>query len=327
MSGSSLVTGATGFTGGHLCRSLVEDGESVVAFVRTTSDTSGLEELGVECRTVDITDPADVRSAFEPFDRVYHLAAAFRTEHPDHDVFRRVNVEATRHLLDAAEAAGVGRFVHCSTVGVQGEIEDPPATEAYRARPGDHYQATKLEGERLARSRFSEGLEGTVVRPVGIYGPGDTRFLKLFRAVDRRRFVMIGSGDTLYHLTYVEDLVRGFRLAARRPEAVGEIFTIGGPRYTTLRELVDTVADVLGRPRPRLRVPYRPVYWASVVCERLCRFLGVEPPLFPRRVEFFALDRAFDIGKARELLGYEPRVDLETGLRRTAEWYREQGLL
>lgn len=327
MSEATLVTGATGFTGRHLCRSLVDDGEDVVAFVRPTSDTDPLEELGVACRTVDITDPRDVRSAFRPFRRVYHLAAAFRSEHPDRDVFRRVNVDATRHLLDAARETGVGRFVHCSTVGVQGEIEDPPATEDYRTDPGDHYQRTKLEGERLARRRFADGLPGTVVRPVGIYGPGDTRFLKLFRAVDRGRFVMIGSGDTLYHLTYVDDLVRGIRLAARRPEALGQVFTIGGPRYTTLRELVDTVADVLGRPRPRLRVPYRPVYWASVVCERVCRALGVEPPLFPRRVEFFALDRAFDISRAREVLGYEPRVDLETGLRRTARWYREQGLL
>lgn len=327
MGRASLVTGATGFTGRHLCRRLVEEGEEPVAFVRPTSDTSFLDDPGVECRTVDITDPGEVRAGFEPFDRVYHLAAAFRSEHPDRDVFRRVNVDATRHLLDAAEEAGVGRFVHCSTVGVQGEIEDPPATEAYRTKPGDHYQATKLEGERLARRRFEGGLPGTVVRPVGIYGPGDTRFLKLFRAVDRGHFVMIGSGETLYHLTYVEDLVRGIRLAARRPEATGEVFTLGGPRYTTLRELVDTVADVLGRPRPRLRVPYRPVYWASVVCERVCRFLGVEPPLFPRRVEFFGLDRAFDISKAREMLGYEPRVDLEEGLRRTAEWYREEGLL
>lgn len=327
MARASLVTGATGFTGGHLCRRLADDGADVVAFVRPTSDTELLRELGVECRTVDITDAGEVRGAFQPFDRVYHLAAAFRTEHPDEGVFRRVNVDATRHLLDAAASAGVGRFVHCSTVGVQGEIEDPPATEAYRTKPGDLYQETKLEGERLARRRFDAGLPGTVVRPVGIYGPGDTRFLKLFRAVDRGHFVMIGSGDTLYHLTYVEDLVRGIRLAAERPAALGEVFTLGGPRYTTLDELVATIADVLDRPRPRLRVPYRPVYWASVVCQRVCRALGVEAPLFPRRVEFFALDRAFDIDKARELLGYRPRVDLETGLRRTAEWYREQGLL
>ncbi|MFW6193095.1 MAG: NAD-dependent epimerase/dehydratase family protein [Gemmatimonadota bacterium] len=327
MSSAILVTGATGFTGGRLCRRLVDDGEVVVAFVRPTSDTTSLEELGVECRTVDITDPDEVRSGFEPFDRVYHLAAAFRTEHPDRDVFRRVNVDATRHLLDAAEAAGVGRFVHCSTVGVQGEIEDPPATEEYRTKPGDHYQVTKLEGERLARRRFGPGLPGTVVRPVGIYGPGDTRFLKLFRAVDRGHFVMIGSGNTLYHLTYVDDLVRGIRLAGRHPEAPGEVFTLGGPRYTTIEELVDTVADVLDRPRPRLKVPYRPVYWASIACERVCALLGVEPPLYPRRVEFFALDRAFDITKARETLGYEPRMDLEEGLRRTADWYRDEGLL
>lgn len=327
MDGVSLVTGATGFTGRHLCRLLVEDGEEVVAFVRPTSDTSPLREMGVDCRVVDITDRDDVEAHFDAFRRVYHLAAAFRTEHPDQEVFLRVNVHATRNLLDASEVAGVERFVHCSTVGVQGEIEDPPATEDYRVKPGDHYQRTKLAGEQLARRRFESGLPGTVVRPVGIYGPGDRRFLKLFRAVERGHFVMIGTGETLYHLTYVEDLVRGIRLAAHVPAAVGEVFTLGGPRYTTLNELVDTVADVLDRPRPRFRIPYRPVYWASVVCQRLCGLVGVEPPLFPRRVEFFALDRAFDITKAREVLGYEPRVDLEEGLGRTAHWYRESGLL
>lgn len=323
----TLVTGASGFTGGALCRRLRADGHEVVAFVRGSSRTEALEALGVECRVVDLRDAADVRAHFEAFDRVYHIAAAYRTEHADKQEFRAINVDGTRHLLEAAAAAGVGRFVHCSTVGVQGEIEDPPADEDYRFQPGDHYQQSKLEGELLARDAFARGLPGAVVRPVGIYGPGDTRFLKLFRPISRGRFVMIGSGKTLYHMTYIDDLVEGIVLAGTREAALGQVFTIGGPRYTTLRELVDLIAEVLGAPRPRLRVPLWPVLAAAHVCEKLCEPLGISPPLYPRRVEFFALDRAFSIERARKLLGYEPRFDLREGIARTAAWYREQGLI
>lgn len=325
--GKILVTGATGFTGNAVCRRLLADGENVVALVRNPSRASALTAAGAECRAADLTDANAVRRAFDGVDRVYHIAAAYRSEHADLTMFHAVNVEGTRHLLDAAAETGVIRFVHCSTGGVQGEIEDPPASEDYRVKPGDHYQQSKLEGEQLALDYFRQGLPGAVVRPIGIYGPGDGRFLKLFRAIERSRFVMIGSGQTLYHMTYIDDLIDGFILAGTHDAALGEVFTIAGPRYTTIRELVDTVADVLGRPRPKLRIPFAPVYMASVVCDKVCRSLRVNPPLYPRRVEFFQLDRAFSTDKAQSLLGYRPRVDLAEGLRRTAESYRTDGLI
>lgn len=325
--GKTLVTGASGFTGGALCRRLVQDGEQVVAFVRASSRIESLKALGVECRVVDIMNPVSVLDNLEGIDLVYHLAAAYRTEHSDRDEFRSVNVEATRNLLEAARRRDVKRFVHCSTVGVQGRIDDPPAKEEYRFNPGDHYQESKLEGELLAREYFSKGLPGAVVRPVGIYGPGDTRFLKLFRPVNKGYFVMIGSGKVLYHMTYIDDLIEGFVLAGRKPEAVGEVFTIAGERYTTIRELVNLMADVLGKPHPKFQIPFFPVYLAAVVCDKAFRPLGLNPPLYPRRVEFFYLDRAFSIEKAKRLLGYRPRVDLQEGLSRTAAWYKEQGLI
>ncbi len=325
--GKLLVTGATGFTGQNLCRRLASDGKQVVAFVRGSSKIGPLQDMGVECRVVDIKDRKQIFDNFTDIDLVYHVAAAYRTEHADLDEFRLVNVEATRHLLDAAKEARVQRFVHCSTVGVQGGIDHPPADEKYRMLPGDHYQQTKVDGELLARKYFSEGLPGSVVRPVGIYGPGDTRFLKLFRPINRGYFVMIGSGKTLYHMTFIDDLVDGFILCGTHPKALGEVFTIGGETYTTVRELVNRVADVLGKPHPWLRVPFWPVFAASVVCDKICRAMGVSPPIYPRRVEFFHLHRAFSIDKAKRLLGYRPKMDLTTGLGKTAHWYREQGLL
>jgi len=138
---------------------------------------------------------------------------------------------------------------------------------------------------------------------------------------------MIGDGNVLYHMTYIDDLVDGFILAGERPEALGEVFTIGGPEYTSIRDLVDAIANVLGRRPPRLRVPFQPVYWASVVCDYLCRSLKISPPLYPRRVEFFELDRAFSTDKAQQLLGYCPKVRLSDGLARTAAWYKDEGLI
>ena len=128
-------------------------------------------------------------------------------------------------------------------------------------------------------------------------------------------------------MTYIDDLVQGFVLAGRRPEALGEVFTIAGEKYTTVRELVNLIADVLGKPHPKWCVPFYPVYVAAVLCDKICRFIGIAPPLYPRRVEFFYKDRAFSIDKAKRLLGYEPRVSLREGLARTAAWYREQGLI
>jgi len=322
-----LVTGATGFTGKALCERLIKDGEKVTAFVRPSSDTDRLIEIGVNCVEADITSREDVDRHFKDFDLVYHIAAAYRTEHSTEDMFTLVNVEATRNLLEAAKRSGVRRFVHCSTVGVQGEIDDPPADEEYRFKPGDHYQESKKEGELLALNYFREGLPGSVFRPVGIYGPGDTRFLKLFKPVSRGMFVMIGSGKVLYHMTYIDDLVDGILLCGSRPEALGEVFTLGGERYTTLQELVDEIAGVLGKTKTGIRIPFAPVYWASVVCDKVCKKIGVSPPIYPRRVEFFSKDRAFSIEKAKRLLGYSPKVSLRDGLARTANWYKKEGLI
>jgi nucleoside-diphosphate-sugar epimerase len=320
-----LVTGATGFTGGALARRLVADGHSVTAFVRPSSDVSALAEIGVEIVSLDITNYDEVARQMRPFDRVFHIAASYRQEHADLEEFRRVNVHATQHLLRAALEQGVGRFVHCSTVGIHGPIDDPPANETYRPKPNDHYQSTKLEGEQAAHEYFAKGLPGTVVRPTAIYGPGDRRFVKLFRPIKKGVFVMIGSGETLYHMVYIDDLVQGFLLAGEREEALGEVFIIGGERHCSINEIVTEIARALGVKRPRWSVPMAPVYYAAAICEDICRPLGISAPLYRRRVEFFEMNRAFTIEKARRLLGYEPKYDLRSGIAATAAGYEAAG--
>jgi nucleoside-diphosphate-sugar epimerase len=150
------------------------------------------------------------------------------------------------------------------------------------------------------------------------------RLLKLFRAIDKGVFWMIGDGEIYFHMVYVEDLANGIILAGERPQAIGEVFIIGGDEYIKLNDLVQLIGDILGRSVVKRHLPVMPVMVAAVICQRLCRPLGIEPPLYPRRLGFFTKSRAFDISKAKQVLGYQPRFDLRTGLTLTAEWYRQQ---
>jgi nucleoside-diphosphate-sugar epimerase len=325
----ALVTGASGFTGSHLARHLLASGYTVRALVRRSSSLAALEGLDVELAYADLAAAEPLDHVVRGTDTLFHVAALYRAENVSRQAFWDVNVEATRRLLEASERAGVRRFVHCSTVGVQGDIKHPPATEDAPYSPGDRYQESKRDGELLALDWFrTRRVAGSVVRPTGIYGPGDLRFLKLFRMIDNGTFRMLGSGEILYHLTYVEDLAEGLRLAGEQEAALGEVFTIGGEGYVTLNQLVAKIAAALGRPvSGHAHLPVWPVWLAGFACELLCRPFGIAPPLYRRRVDFFTKSRAFDIGKAKRLLGYQPRVSLEEGLRRTAAWYRERGLL
>ena len=325
-----LVTGVTGFTGGHLASYLTDRDHTVRGLVRPASRDRGasLEAAGVELVNGDLTDPESLGSACRGVEVVYHVAATYRTAGQDHAAYRAINVHGTKNLLEAARAAEVRRFVHCSTGGVHGHIKHPPATEDAPLSPGDIYQVTKLEAERLARSFGErEPLEVIIVRPIGIYGPGDTRFLKLFQGIASGRFPMLGSGQVFYHLTFIDDLVEGFRLCGETLGAAGRTFLLAGPTYTTLEELVNSIAAELDVASPRWRLPVWPFWVAGALGEAVCIPLGVEPPLYRRRVDFFTKSRAFDTTRARRELGFVPMVNLPTGIHRTAEWYREQGWL
>lgn len=321
-----LVTGATGFTGGHLARFLAARGDTVRVLVRDPARGGDLELGGVKMVAGDLARRESFPAALDGVDVVYNIAALYRQAGLPEATYRVVNAEAVGWLVEAAAAAGVRRVVHCSTVGVHGDIEAPPANEDAPLRPGDTYQVTKLEGERLAReAAAASGVELVVVRPSGIYGPGDRRLLKLFRGVARRRFVILGDGKIFYHLTHIDDLVEGFRLAGTVPQAAGQTYILAGAEVTTLNELVAIIAGEAGVRPLDVHLPVWPFWAAGAVCEAVCAPFGLEPPIYRRRVDFFTKSRAFDISRARAELGFAPEVDLRTGARRTIAWYREQG--
>ena len=322
-----LVTGATGFTGGHLARVLKGRGHDVWAMVRHLEDAARLPDSSLPMVIGDLADPGSLtRAVGNGFDVIYNIAALYRQAGLPESIYRQVNATAVGQLIEAAARAGVRRVVHCSTVGVHGDILHPPANEEAPLSPGDVYQVSKVEGERIARDAAARtGVEVVIARPSGIYGPGDRRLLKLFRGVARRRFVILGDGKIFYHLTYIDDLVEGFRLCGEVPAAAGRTYILAGGEVPTLNELAAMIAAVAGVPPPSLHLPVWPVWLAGAACEAVCAPFGLEPPLYRRRVDFFTKSRAFDISRARQELGYLPAVGLGEGIHRTLAWYREHG--
>jgi nucleoside-diphosphate-sugar epimerase len=324
-----LVTGATGFTGGHLARALARRGYAVIAMARDPARAADLSRDGIAVVRGDLASPDSLAAAVAGgFDVVYNIAALYRQAGLPDSVYHQVNAVAVGQLIEAAARAGVRRVVHCSTVGVHGDIEHPPAGEDAPLRPGDVYQASKVDGERIAREAAARtGLEVVIARPSGIYGPGDRRLLKLFRGVARRRFVVLGGGRIFYHLTFIDDLVEGFRLCGDVPRAAGRTYILAGAEVPTLNDLTALIAEEAGVAPPRLHLPVWPFWLAGAACEALCAPFGIEPPIYRRRVDFFTKSRAFDITRARTELDFRPLVALRDGVHRTLAWYRAEGWL
>lgn len=321
-----LVTGASGFTGSNLANALVRQGDEVYGFVRPTSQVDSLSPE-VSLIRGDLTSQASVHQAVKDMDIVYHVAATFRDSGIAKQGYYDVNVAGTRHVVEACRAHNVSRMVHCSTMGVHGHVENPPGTEQSPFNPGDEYQRTKLEAEKLVAQAIKEGLPATIFRPTGIYGPGDERFLKLFRSIKSRTFIMFGSGEVFYHLIYIDDLVQGIISCGENPEALGKTYIIGGEKATTLNELTDSVAKVLGVQKPRWRVSFWVLWQAAALCEDICKPSGIKPPLYRRRADFFRKSRSFDASKIQRELGFRPTINLEEGLRQTAMWYQSNNLI
>ncbi len=319
-----LVTGATGFTGQHLARHLRARGDDVRALVRDRSRAADLAASEIELAAGDLRNRGDIAAAVAGVEVVYHIAAIYRQAGLPEQEYRAINTDAVATIVREAARAGARRVVHCSTVGVHGDVEHPPANEDAPLRPGDVYQRTKLDGEHAARAAATEtGVEVVIVRPTGIYGPGDRRLLKLFRGVARRRFVILGDGRIYYHLTYIDDLVEGFRLCGGVAAAAGRTYILAGPEVTTLNELAAIIAQQARVPPPRLHLPVWPFWLAGAACEALCAPLGIEPPIYRRRVDFFTKSRAFDLSRARVELGYAPVVGVAEGVGRTLAWYKK----
>ncbi|HSH73294.1 MAG TPA: NAD-dependent epimerase/dehydratase family protein [Methylophilaceae bacterium] len=318
------VTGISGFTGSALVKQLLKEGYQVNALARRSIEIPVEKNLNIF--EGDLGCSNTLFEMVNGADTVFHIAAMYRSE-GSYDDFYKVNVEGTMALLHASQSAGVRRFVYCSTIGVHGNVAHTPADENTPFNPRDFYQETKLIAEKACKEESGKGIEIVIIRPCAIYGPGDTRMLKMFKMLNKGIFFFVGNGQPNFHPVYIDDLVKGFILAMTVKSAAGETFIIGGPRYMSLREYVAAAANAIQVPNPKLKIPYSLMSFAAWLCETICAPLGIQPPLHRRRLTFFKHNRAFDITKAKTLLGYKPRFELNDGFNETVAWYKQQGLL
>jgi nucleoside-diphosphate-sugar epimerase len=325
-----LVTGGTGFTGAALTSELLSKGHDVIALDNKLGIRDAeLRESGAEVVVGSVTDREVVDRCMEGAEVVFHLAAAFRELDVPESHYDNVNVDGTRIVLESAARHGASKFVYCSTCGVHGDVEDPPANEEAPITPADYYQRTKYEAEPLVAAYHGrDGMETVILRPAAIYGPGDPeRFLMLFKWAAKGWFPMFGDGRTLYHPLYIDNLVDALLLCLEPGRATGRAYLIADEEYWTIEELVRKVGEAIDVDLKVRHLPITPLIVAGHVTERICRPLGITPPIFPRRVDWYRQNRAFDITRAKEELGYAPRVGIDEGLRKTGQWYRSKGYL
>jgi len=328
-----LITGAAGFIGGALFRRLIGYGLNVIATVLYPEEAEALRAQGHKAFVLDLTADESWEDILKGVHIVFNIAAMFQEVEFGRELYEKANHLGALKLAKTAERRHVERFIHCSTVGVLGDVKEIPATEKTPYNPMDIYHKTKLAGElailNWAKNRPNNGIIVTVNRPAMVYGPGDLRMMKLFKAILSKRFMMIGSGEVLAHLGYIEDQVDSFLLQAVAPrESVHlEIFNIASGEPITLNKLVSLIAEAGGVKTSRLKIPVGPVWLTSYICELLFKPFGVKPPLFRRRVGFFTHNRAFDISKAKSYLGYNPSWSEKEGILKAIEWYKKENLL
>lgn len=325
-----LVTGATGFVGGHLCEKLASEGHEVLALARPGSRRAVLEPLQVEVLEGNLDSINVFARVAERCDVVFHLAALTKALHRRD--FRRVNVEGTERLLRGLERGGFrGRIVLLSSLAAGGPAPDPstPRSITDRDRPVSHYGRSKRAAERAVRKRSPEGATFAILRPGAIYGPREQDFHQIFRSLARWGVALHAGPPVRLQMTHVDEVVQALMLLAFRPEAAGKSYYATEPAIWTDREVMQFAGEALGR---KVRTVVLPRFAAGIAAGLLDGLgkLARRPisPLTRDKVrEMHAANWFADSAPLREELGWETRWPLPEGLRQTIQWYRAEGWL
>ncbi|MCG8407213.1 MAG: NAD-dependent epimerase/dehydratase family protein [Phycisphaerales bacterium] len=326
----ALVTGGTGFVGGHLIRQLREQGDTVRALVRPTSHRSVLESLSAESVVGDLDDHDSLRRACEGCDIVYHSAARVEMVGTEEE-FHRTTVAGTERLLTAAAQQGVKRFVHVSSCGVYhpkifatGRVinEFTPTPEPPAWFP---YGRAKLLAEHSVREQCPPEMEWVIIRLGYLYGPGN-RAMRTHVEPAMRDSTMhiIGDGQNEMAFVYVSDAVRAVVLAGRCLEAAGKILIAGCNEWITQQEYFDAMADGFGIPRIKKRMPYSIAFFFGWLGELLIRSGPRRTALRRAAIALTGLPQRLRCDYTQELLNWQPEVEFPEGIRAAFDWYREE---
>ncbi|MCI0380159.1 MAG: NAD-dependent epimerase/dehydratase family protein [Gemmataceae bacterium] len=325
-----LITGATGFVGGHVAEACVRRGKAVTVLARHSSDTAHLQQLGVNILRGELSDPATVRHALQEVDVVIHCAAKVGDWGPAEE-YRKVNVDNLRVLLDACKGQALSRFIHVSSLGVYAprhhygtdESEPPPP------RHRDSYSQSKAEAEQVALQFYKDfGVPVVILRPGFVYGPRDKTVMPTIIENLRKGLVRYpgARGRRALNTIFVRNLIDAVFLAIERDQAVGQIYNLTDGENVSKRQFMEKIADLMGLARPRRTPPYWIAWLATWLCEKFAKLRGAkEAPTYNfTKLKFMGLNLDFSIEKARRELGYQPRVGFDDAITETIAWYKHK---
>jgi dihydroflavonol-4-reductase len=327
---TTLVTGATGFVGSAVARTLAIRGHSLRLLTRPSSDRRNLSDLDAEVVTGDLTDPASLRRAAAGCRYVFHSAADYRLWVPDPDAMLRANVDGAMAMVRAAADAGAERIVHCSSVAALGQVGDgTPANEATPTNEADFvgsYKRSKYLAERavldLARR---ESLPVVVVNPSSPVGPRDIKPTPTGKMIlDAAAGRVPAYIDTGLNIVHVDDVAEGHVLALEKGRA-GERYILGGEDML-LKDILGLVADVVHRRPPSIQLPEAVVWPAAFVMEILARITGVAPLMTRDHLKMARKKMFFSSAKAESELGYKSRP-VRLAVEDAVSWFRTNGML
>lgn len=320
-----LITGAGGFIGSHLVDDQLNRGRQVTAVDINVDRLKPLvSNPNIKILEGDFADQTLLDSDLKGIEYCFHLASAHLETSVNEAYFWNVNVDNTREFVERCHKAGIPRFVHCSSVGVFGDIDNPPADEESECHPDVAYERSKLAGETAIREFVKDtGYQVVILRPAWVFGPRCSRTEKLFRTIEKGRFFYVGDGQTLRHPIYITDMIEAFELAANHENTPGDIFIIAGPEAVTLEVLANGIADCVGVKHPSLKLPKSLVWVGVTFLEVFSKATGMNVPFTRRSMKFYTGNTAFSIKKAEEMLDFHPQVELKDGLALTYSWLCE----
>lgn len=306
-----LVTGSTGFLGSHLVKALIRKNLNVRCFVKN-GQKAGILPDDCEIFVGDITDDQSCYRATKDIDIVCHLAAQMRKKGIPEKDYWKVNVRGTKNILLASLKENVRQFIHCSTASIIGPIKDATLDESYPNYDcSNTYKLTKVMAEKMVLSR-RDRIPITILSPEFIYGPGCLHYLPLLVAIKEKKIAIAGSGKNIHQPTYVSDVVQGFLLAINNKRVIGERFIIAGEERITSEALIMKMAKIMGLKFKPYHIPLWPLKLLSPIL-----------PVPQGVVDFFSNDHMYSIKKAKNILNYKPRVNLEHGIKNTVEWFNK----
>ena len=333
-----LVTGATGFIGHNLVKELAKDKNNKIRCLVRNHDKflnkwhkkriKLLENLNIELIYGDLLEKESLKNTVKGIDIIYHLAAIARPVCiPDKEYFE-VNLEGTKNLIYACLNEKIKKFIHISSISAIGPSKDnKPVNEQTQPNPIDTYGESKLATEQFISNFLKEHkFPITIIRPPMIYGPGDFEMLRMFKAVQKRMFPLLKGGKSLMEFCYVENLIQGIILAAKKGKS-GEIYHISDEKSYTVKEVLETIAKIENVKPPR-KVPILLVKTVGLSMEVLAKIFKFHPPFCRNTTDWLTTNYWIsNTSKAKKELGYKPNINLEQGINRTINWYKTEGLL